>query len=501
MTRPLALNFPLSEICSDIKEHMDIKLESFLLAVEQEVANYHTPVVDLIAVQTRDPFKVLVATILSARTRDETTSRASRRLFKEAPDIHALAGLSEKRIRKLIQPVGFFNNKAKYLYGLPDALKPYADKVPDELDKLLKLPGVGRKTANLVLSVAFDKPAICVDTHVHRIMNIWGFVNTKNPEATEKALRKILPVKYWKKVNSILVAFGQERCKPVGPQCDCCLFDQDCPKNGVTPRRLKKGSGSRTMKFISWNVNGLRAAAKTGFVDIVKGSGADILAVQETRAWPDQLSDELKDIPGYSSYFCQAKKKGYSGVAVYTRKKPLRVATGIGVDHFDHEGRALTLEFADFFLVNVYFPNAQHGLKRIGYKIAFNNALFEYVKQLSVHKTTIICGDFNVAHKAIDLANPKANEKNPGFSIEERNWMDSFINAGWVDSFRIFNQEPGQYSWWSYRFNARSRNIGWRIDYFIIDENSKSRLYDAAILADVLGSDHCPVQMELKTGL
>ena len=479
---------------------MDIKLESFLLALEQEVANFHTSVVDLIAVQTRDPFKVLVATILSARTRDETTSKASRRLFTEAPDIHALAGLSEEKIRKLIQPVGFFNNKAKYLYRLPGALKPYADKVPDELDELLKLPGVGRKTANLVLSVAFDKPAICVDTHVHRIMNIWGFVNTKNPESTEKALRKILPVKYWKRLNSILVAFGQERCKPVGPQCDCCLFEQDCPKIGVTPRRLKT-IDAHTLKFISWNVNGLRAVAKTGFVDIVKGSGADIFAVQETRAWPDQLSDELKDIPDYSSYFAQAKKKGYSGVAVYTRKKPLRVTTGIGVDHFDDEGRVLTLEFADFFLTNVYFPNAQHGLKRIDYKIAFNNALFEYVKQLAVNKTTIICGDLNIAHKAIDLANPKANETNPGFSIEERNWMDRFINAGWVDTFRVFNQEPGQYSWWSYRFNARSKNIGWRIDYFIIDENSKSGLHDAAILTDVLGSDHCPVQMELKPGL
>ena len=478
---------------------MTMNLESFLTALEQEVASYHTPIVDLIAVQTRDPFKVLVATILSARTKDETTAGASHRLFKEAPDIHALAGLSEERIRKLIQPVGFFNNKAKYLYRLPDALKPYADKVPDEIDELLKLPGVGRKTANLVLSVAFDKSAICVDTHVHRIMNIWGFVNTKSPEATEKTLRKILPVKYWKKLNSILVAFGQKRCKPVGPQCDCCLFEQDCPKNGVTPRRVKSNN-TDTIKFISWNVNGLRAVEKKGFVDIVKDSGADIFAVQETRVQAEQLSDELKNIPGYSSYFAPAKKKGYSGVAVYTRQKPLRVTAGIGIGQFDHEGRVLTLEFAGFFLTNVYFPNAQHELKRIEYKIAFNNALFEYAKRLAGKKTTIICGDFNVAHKAIDLANPKANETNPGFSIEERKWMDRFMNAGWVDTFRVFNQEPGQYSWWSYRFNARDKNIGWRIDYFIIDERSKSRLHGAAILTDIPGSDHCPVQVELKTG-
>ncbi|MCD6184424.1 MAG: endonuclease III [Deltaproteobacteria bacterium] len=209
---------------------MSIKLESFILALEQEVANYHTPVVDLIAVQTRDPFKILVATILSARTRDKTTAIASRRLFNEAPDIRALAGLSEEKIRALIRPVGFFNNKTKYLCKLPDALKPYAGKVPDKLEELLKLPGVGRKTANLVLAVAFGIPAICVDTHVHRIMNIWGFVNTKTPESTEKALRKILPIKYWIKINSIIVPFGQERCKPVAPQCNCCLFEQDCPK-------------------------------------------------------------------------------------------------------------------------------------------------------------------------------------------------------------------------------------------------------------------------------
>ena len=474
-----------------------MNLVSFLEALEQEVAGYHTPVVDLVAVQTRDPFKVLVATILSARTRDETTAKVCDRLFHEVTDVHILAGISEEQIRKLIRPVGFFKNKAKYLCKLPIALKAYAYKVPDELEELLELPGVGRKTANLVLSVAFDKPAICVDTHVHRIMNIWGFVSTKNPESTEMALREIVPVKYWKRLNSIVVAFGQERCKPVGPQCDRCLFEEVCPKNGVTPRRLK-GSRRDTVKFISWNVNGLRALEKKGFVEIVEGLGADIFAVQETKAWPEQLSDQLKNIPGYSSYFTKAKKKGYSGVAVYTKKKPLNVATGIGVDYIDDEGRILTLEFPGFFLINAYFPNAQPELKRIDYKIAFNNALFDYAKALAGKKTTIICGDFNVAHKAIDLANPEANEKHPGFSIEERNWMDGFINAGWVDTFRVFNKDPGQYTWWSYRFNARSKNIGWRIDYFIIDEKSKSKLHKAAILTDILGSDHCPVQMELK---
>ncbi len=475
---------------------MKITLEDFILALEKEVADYHTPIVDLIAVQTRDPFKVLVATILSARTRDETTALAAGRLFKEAPDIHALAALNEKRIRALIRPVGFFNNKARYLAGLPQALEPYAGRVPDELEELLKLPGVGLKTANLVLSTAFAKPAICVDTHVHRIMNIWKFVDTKTPEATEKALRNILPVKYWSRMNSIIVAFGQERCKPIGPQCDCCLFEQDCPKNGVTPRH-KTHKRADTLKLISWNVNGLRAVEKKGFADIVRESGADIFAIQETRAWPEQLSDEIKNIPGYSSYFVKALKKGYSGVAVYTRKEPLKVIAGIGRDKFDSEGRTLTLEFADFFLTNVYFPNARHKLKRLNYKIEFNEALLEYVNRLALKKTTVICGDFNVAHKPIDLANPKANEHNPGFSIEERNWMDRFIKAGWLDSFRVFNRKAGQYSWWSYRFNARSKNIGWRIDYFVIDAKSSLKLKGAAILSDIFGSDHCPVQMEL----
>ena len=473
-----------------------MKLEYFIETLEEEVANYHTPIIDLIAVQTRDPFKVLVATILSARTKDETTAGASRRLFNEASDIHDLACLSEKRIRELIRPVGFFNNKAKYLSRLPDALKPYAGKVPDKLEQLLELPGVGRKTANLVLSMAFGKPAICVDTHVHRIMNLWEFVNTKTPEATEKALRKILPIQYWIRINSILVTFGQKRCKPVAPQCDICLFEKDCPKTGVTPRQIKN-KGTDSMKMISWNVNGLRAIEKKGFIDIIEESGADIFAVQETRAWPEQLSDELKNIKGYLSYFTKARKKGYSGVGVYTRKKPLNVNIGIGKDQFDDEGRVITMEFTDFFLINAYFPNAQHGLKRIDYKIEFNIALFEYAKKMADKKTTIICGDFNVAHKAIDLANPKANEKNPGFSIRERNWMSKFINAGWIDTFRAFNQEPGQYSWWSYRFNARSKNIGWRIDYFIVDANSKSKLRRATILTDIFGSDHCPVQVEL----
>ena len=476
-------------------------IETFLSTLQEEVKGYQVPVVDLIAVQTSNPYKVLVATILSARTKDETTAKASERLFAKAPDQKSLAKLSKDAIQNLIYPVGFYKSKAGYLEKLPLALEEFGNKVPDDIDLLVKLPGVGRKTANLVRSVAFGKPAICVDTHVHRIMNIWGYVNTENPLETEMALRDKLPEKFWIKVNSILVAFGQGTCKPVSPHCDRCILKKECPQIGVRPRRLKnqkkkKVSGMR--KLISWNVNGIRAVEKKGFVDIVKDLSPDIFALQETKAQPEQLSDALHNIEGYHSFWHSAVKKGYSGLAVYSKKEPLHVHYGMGGEEFDREGRVLALEFEDFFLVNTYFPNAQHGLKRMDYKIAFNQALHFFVNELAQKKSTVICGDFNVAHKEIDLKNPKSNEKNPGFSPQERAWMDSFVDSGYIDTFRKFNNEPDQYSWWSYRFNARARNIGWRIDYFCVDPASGERVLDAAILPDVMGSDHCPVTLDFK---
>jgi len=216
---------------------MAVDISHFLKVLKKEVAGYTVPVVDLIAVQTRSPFKVLVATILSARTKDEVTAKASQRLFGEAENVDALALLPEARIQKLIFPVGFYKSKAGYLAKLPKALAAFGGLVPEAIDDLVTLPGVGRKTANLVRAVAFDKDAICVDTHVHRIMNIWGYVRTKDPLQTETALRKKLPRKYWKEVNSILVAFGQGTCRPVGPHCDTCVIGADCPKKGVTPRK------------------------------------------------------------------------------------------------------------------------------------------------------------------------------------------------------------------------------------------------------------------------
>lgn len=482
--------------------HSPIDIDHFLDVIADFVKDKQVPVVDLIAVQTKDPFKVLVATILSARTKDETTAVASAKLFQKAESPEELATLSEAELEKLIHPVGFFRNKAKYLSQLPEALKAFKGKVPETIEELITLPGVGRKTANLVRSVAFNKPAICVDTHVHRIMNIWRYVETNTPLKTEMALRNTLPEKHWIPVNSLLVAFGQSLCKPVGPQCDICPLEKLCPQLGVTPRRktatakTKNANATPGLRLISWNVNGIRAMEKKGFTDTVIQLNADVLALQETKAQPDQLSENLKSIAGYTSYWHSAEKKGYSGVAIYSKSEPLRIITGIGNDLYDSEGRVITAEFETFYLINIYFPNAGEGLKRLDYKISFNIELHKFANTLGEEKPVILCGDFNVAHKEIDLKNPKNNIKNAGYTPEEREWMDSFIDSGYTDTFRMFNQEPDQYTWWSYRFNSRAKNIGWRIDYFCVDSQAVNNVTDAKILQEMMGSDHCPVLLE-----
>jgi exodeoxyribonuclease-3/endonuclease-3 len=218
---------------------MAVDISHFIKILKKETARYRVPVVDLMAIQAQSPFKILVATILSARTKDEVTEAAAKRLFRLAPDVEGLAGLSREKIQELIFPVGFYKSKAGYLSRLPRALDAFDGSVPQAMDDLLTLPGVGRKTANLVRGAAFDLDAICVDTHVHRIMNIWGFVRTRTPFETEQALEKKLPKKHWKEVNGILVAFGQGTCRPVAPHCDRCVLVQDCPKKGVTPRKIK----------------------------------------------------------------------------------------------------------------------------------------------------------------------------------------------------------------------------------------------------------------------
>lgn len=249
------------------------------------------------------------------------------------------------------------------------------------------------------------------------------------------------------------------------------------------------------MKLISWNVNGIRACLQKGFMDYFNAMDADFFCLQETKCQAGQV--EL-DMPGYHQYWNYAVKKGYSGTAIFTKHEPLSVSYGIGIEEHDQEGRVITLEMNDFYMVTVYTPNAQDALARLDYRMQWEDDFRVYLDKLQQHKPVIMCGDLNVAHQEIDLKNPKTNRKNPGFTDEERGKFTEFLAAGFVDSFRHFYPDlTGAYSWWSYRANARKNNTGWRIDYFCTSEALKPRLKDAAIHADVLGSDHCPVVLEL----
>lgn len=250
------------------------------------------------------------------------------------------------------------------------------------------------------------------------------------------------------------------------------------------------------MKLISWNVNGIRACVQKGFLDFFKEADADIFCIQESKMQEGQL--EL-DLDGYYQYWNYAEKKGYSGTAIFTKQEPISVQYGIGIEEYDHEGRVITLEFEDFYMVTVYTPNSQDELKRLDYRMQWETDFLAYLKKLEEKKGVIFCGDLNVAHKEIDLKNPKTNRRNAGFTDEERAKFSEVLSAGFIDTFRYFYPDvEGIYSWWSYRFSARAKNAGWRIDYFCVSECLKDRLVDAKILTDVMGSDHCPVQLDLK---
>jgi exodeoxyribonuclease-3 len=250
------------------------------------------------------------------------------------------------------------------------------------------------------------------------------------------------------------------------------------------------------MKFISWNVNGLRAVAGKGFADIFKELDADFFCLQETKMQQGQLDLEFV---GYRSYWNYAEKKGYSGTAIYSRHEPVGVTYGIGIEEHDHEGRVITLEYPEYYLITVYVPNSQDELRRLDYRMKWEDDFLSYIKKLEESKPVIYCGDLNVAHEEIDLKNPKTNHMNAGFTDEERAKFGAVLNAGFIDTFRYFYPEQADiYSWWSYRMQARSRNAGWRIDYFVVSERLKDRLADAKIHTEVLGSDHCPVELELK---
>lgn len=253
------------------------------------------------------------------------------------------------------------------------------------------------------------------------------------------------------------------------------------------------------MRIYSWNVNGLRAVAKKNFLEWIGKENPDILCIQETKLQENQLEDNIKNVEGYYSYFSFAQKKGYSGVATYTKEEPISVKHGIGIEKFDLEGRILITEFEDFTLLNIYFPNGQRDEERLQYKLDFYEALFNYCDELVQEgKKLVICGDYNTAHNEIDLKNPKANEKASGFLRIERDWLDKIIERGYTDTFRNMNPDKIKYSWWSYRFKARERNAGWRIDYHFVSNNLLDRVENTEILNEVYGSDHCPVMLELE---
>ncbi|MBO4445316.1 MAG: exodeoxyribonuclease III [Clostridia bacterium] len=247
-------------------------------------------------------------------------------------------------------------------------------------------------------------------------------------------------------------------------------------------------------KFISWNVNGLRACVGKNFIEEFKALDADAFCLQETKLQEGQID---LDLPGYFQYWNYAEKKGYSGTAVFTKDEPLAVTYGIGSPEHDCEGRAITLEYDGYYLITFYVPNAQDGLKRLDYRMDWEDKVRSYVGELSKKKPVIICGDLNVAHEEIDLKNPKSNIGNAGFSYEERGKFTELLDSGFVDSYRYLYPEKIEYSWWSYRFNARANNAGWRIDYFVVSENAKNKIADAKIHTEIFGSDHCPVELDI----
>jgi len=253
------------------------------------------------------------------------------------------------------------------------------------------------------------------------------------------------------------------------------------------------------MKLLCWNVNGIRAIEKKGFLDWLHKESPDVLCIQETKSHPEQLSEALLKPNSYKIFWSSAEKKGYSGVAIFTKKEPKAVKEGLGVKEFDSEGRTLMADYGDFILFNIYFPNGSAGNKRVPFKMAFYDAFLKVAEKFKKQgRELIVCGDVNTAHAEIDLARPKENVKNTGFLPEEREWVSKFISKGYVDTFRHFNKEPGHYSWWDYKTGARARDIGWRIDYFFVSSGFLPKLKKAYILKDVMGSDHCPVGIEIK---
>ncbi|MDR2624296.1 MAG: exodeoxyribonuclease III [Methanobrevibacter sp.] len=255
----------------------------------------------------------------------------------------------------------------------------------------------------------------------------------------------------------------------------------------------------RELRLVSWNVNGIRAVVKKGFLDWMKNDPGDIISIQETKSHVEQLSDEILNVHNYNSYFNSAVRKGYSGVGVYSNIEPNKIVYGFNIEKFDKEGRVLRCDYDDFILLNIYYPNGGMSDERLRYKLEFYDVFLDYTNRLRDQgNNLVICGDLNTAHKPIDIARPKENEKVSGFMPIEREWIDKFLANGYVDTFRMFNDKSKQYTWWSYRTKARDRNVGWRLDYFFVNEEFKSNVVDSYILSDVMGSDHCPIGLKIK---
>jgi exodeoxyribonuclease-3 len=262
---------------------------------------------------------------------------------------------------------------------------------------------------------------------------------------------------------------------------------------------LTMTSATKEIQILCWNVNGIRAVEKKGFLDWLQKESPDILCLQEIKAQADQISSEIKQPPGYHGYWNSPRRKGYSGVATFTKEEPITVENGFGIEQFDVEGRAIIAKYPQFILLNVYFPNGKMSQERLNYKMDFYDVFLDFIDPLKAKgEKLIVCGDFNTAHNEIDLARPKENETISGFLPMERAWMDKFVTHGFVDTFRHFNKEPNHYTWWSLRTRARERNIGWRLDYFFVSENLLNSVTEASIFPDVIGSDHCPVGIKLS---
>ncbi len=262
---------------------------------------------------------------------------------------------------------------------------------------------------------------------------------------------------------------------------------------------INTNQNSTTLKIISWNVNGLRAISKKGFHDFIGKGDFDIVCLQEIKVHKDNIPDELRSISGYYSYFSCAIRPGYSGVAIYSKIKPLCVGQGFGIERFDDEGRIIRLDFKDFILFNTYMPNGGRDKRRLAYKLDFYDEFLKYLQTLIKEgENIIVTGDINTAHKPMDLARPKQNVNNTGFLPEERAWIDSLLDAGFYDAFRLYSDEPGHYTWWDYKTRSRQRNVGWRLDYFFISKSLKDRVLNSLILSNIIGSDHCPVLLYIK---